>query len=169
MVCPQNISFPQGLLGFMEELVCLWVVFFWGGVGFFLVGCCLGFLLLLVGSFWFFWLVGRFLFCLISKHQWMHHHCCGAWAASTAAENFTKIEMYWLNMTEWNGLCTTEESKPHWVSPQWGIYSRRPQFWGAAEGISSVNLCTFSKSALPLSPGGVEPWSSQSWFAHSGV
>lgn len=36
----------------------------------------------------------------------MHHHCYGAWAASTAAENFTKIEIYWLNMTELNGLCT---------------------------------------------------------------
>lgn len=169
MVCPQNVSFPQGLLGFMEELVCLCFLFlgrgwvFFGGVlfGFFIV---VGweFLVLLVG-----WSV--FVLFNFKKHQWMHHHCCGAWAASTAAENFTKIEMYWLNMTEWNGLCTTEESKPHRVSPQWGIYSRRPQFWGAAEGISSVNLCTFSKSALPLTPGGVEPWSSQSWFAHSGV
>lgn len=53
----------------------------------------------------------------------------------------------WLNET----VYAPEESKPHWVFFLWGNYSRWAQFWGAAEGISSVDLC--SKSALPLTPG----------------
>lgn len=41
--------------------------------------------------------------------------------------------------------------KPHWVSPHWRSYSRTPRIWG----ILSVNLCSFSKSALLLTPASV--------------
>lgn len=74
-----------------------------GFVGYYVLGFfgggLLGVFFVVVG-----WFIFSFFVLFNLKKQWMHHHCYGAWAASTAAENFTKIEIYWLNMTEWNGL-----------------------------------------------------------------